>query len=205
MTDVIREVNIPTLLILPAFARQIAKQPIKRKKEPPVPLYILMFEYGLKSSYIETDNSITMDPISLILEFSDEILKNKNLTASEYHSLNERIVSSPLVENVWVRGDSIFYRMPMAVNIYDDVLKIMNSDYSNVSDFYKKLVACPVDKVPKWPHNKGYFIMKNNIPVAVLKKHSTLRDLLEDELGVRIEGTADLFRKFSYTADIYIP
>lgn len=175
-------------------------------KAPPVPLYVLMFEYGFETCYIELlDTSIVPKPTALILKFRDEVLEDKNLTVSDFHSLNDRIVSSNIVKDVWRVEDDVYYRIPMAKNIYDDVVKIMQSDFTKVSSFYKKLVSCPVSTLPKWPHNRGQFIMKHNIPVAVLKKHASMKEMVEKDLGVWLKDDVDLFRKFSYEFDVYVP
>jgi len=191
-------------LVLPVFAYQINKIPIERKKLPPIPLYMLMWEYGFVNSYLELDETmIVPKPIALIVKFTKDVLENKNLTISEYHSLNDRLVSSSVVDSVWSTVDHVFYRMPMAINIIEDVIKIIDSKYTRVSSLYKKMATTPVKKLPDWPNNPGHMIMKYNMPAAILKRHKILREELEKEFGVRVSDVTDLFRKFSFEFDIY--
>lgn len=202
ISDIYRRVNIPTLLVLPVFAHQICKNPIHRARKPPVPLYMLMWEYGLVQSYIELEpRSVVPEPKSLIVKFTREVLADKKLTSSEFHSLNDRLVSSEFVFDVWTDIDHVYYMLPMATNIVDDVIKIMDSKFTEVSNFYKKAILTPVRKLPSWEHNLGHFIMQHNIPAAVLKRHETLKNLTEEELGVKV--VSDLFRKFSFEFDVY--
>lgn len=202
MTDVHRSVNIPTLLVLPIFANQISKKPIKRRKEPPVPLYMLMWEYGLVTSYIELDETVLVpEPTNIIVKFTKDVLEDKKLTSGDFYSLNDRLVSSEFVQEVWTQGDHVYYRMAMATNIVDDVIKIIDSKFTQVSELYKKLIKTPVKRLPDWEQNMGHFILVNNIPLGILKKAPHIKEMLEDDLGVKVES--DLFRKFDNQFDIY--
>ena len=168
---------------------------------------MLIWEYGFLGAYIELDETIVVpEPVSLIIKFSMTVLKNLKLTKSEFYSLNERLTSSEFVSEVWTQGEQVFYKMPMAENIVRDVIKIMDSKFTEVGDFYKK--ACNtrthVKVLPSWPDNVGHFIMQHNLPLAVMLRHNTFKDMIMEELDVKVPP-ADLFRKFSLLFDVYSP
>ena len=169
----------------------------------PVPLLMLMYEYGFVTSFIELDDSLVVpEPVSLVLKFTEDVLGNKRLVRSDYWSLNERLL---IHSTAWNQDDYIYYRLPIPKNIREDVIRIIDSKYTLVSDSYKKMVTTTAKNLPKWPENMGHFLLKNNTPLAVLKRHSTLRTMSEQEMGVRIDKSIDLVRKFNLELDVYCP
>lgn len=175
------------------------------KKGIQVPMLMLMYEYGLVSSFIELDETeILPKPSKFVIQFTDKVLDPWSLVKSDYYSLNERILMHSHTD-VWPDGDKLYYKIPIPDNIVDDVTKIMESRYVLVSDEYRKMITTTTKQLPKWPENMGHFLLKYNIPLAVLKRHETLKLMSEQEIGVRIGEGIDLFRKFDFDLDIYTP
>lgn len=164
---------------------------------------MLIYEYGFVTSFIELDDKLVVpEPVALVLKFTGEVLGNKYLVKSDYWSLNERLL---VHSSAWNHGGYIYYRLPVPDSIKGDIIKIIDSKYVLVSDHYKKMITTTAKNLPRWPENMGHFLLKNNIPLAVLKRHSTLRNMSEKEIGVRIDKSVDLVRKFNLELDIYCP
>lgn len=165
---------------------------------------MLMWEYGLVGAYIDLDEtSIVPEPSGLIMKFTRDVFENKELTTSEFECLNDRLVDAHLVHEVWHEGEYVYYRMPIAENIREDVIAIIESRYTEVSPSYKMMVRTPVKVIPDWKENIGHYILLNNIPLGVVERHRILREMVEEEFDA--PAPSDLFRKFSYELDVYIP
>lgn len=166
---------------------------------------MLMYEYGLEGAFLELDDSrVVPEPVSLIIKFKETVLDNLHITVSDFHSLNDRLLSSRYVTEVWPYQDWVFYKIPLADDVKPDIRHIIDSNYQKVSPLYRKNIVTPVRTLPKWPDNMGHFLLKYNIPLAVLKKHRMLREMTEEELGVH-GVTGDLVRRFNLGLDVYIP
>lgn len=207
MMDVVRRVNVPSLLILPAVANIMYYKPIVRKNHPPVPFYMLMWEYGLQTSLINLKSSIGYYPSGIVLRFSEEVMRNKKLTMSKYSCLNDRLCDSKDISNVWITLDEnknyYNYQFDFSEFLQEQVLQIMESKYTKVDKTFINMVNVNTKTVPRWKHNLGYYIMINNIPKGVLLRHVHIKNLLEEVLDTHIPESQDYLRKFNMEEDIY--
>lgn len=195
VVDVWKRSNISTLLILPIFDDIL--EGVTNREKPVVPLTLiqLAFEYGLDKAYLFANDDISME--HLYLEFNERVLTNLNLTNSPYYSFSERLICCRYYDSVKRIDDRIIFCLSIPKEYEEDIKLIAQGKYSRVSKTYKKKLMVKVGMIPTWNNMLGRFIVKNNLPLAIVTKQRYLKDQMVVALGTDFSNEQEFYDGFA--------
>ena len=204
ITHVYKNVNIPTILILPAFCNLLEPEPLITRQGQEIPLLVWLYKQGFDKCLLDLDTT-TGVPLAdkIVFKLHKSALKNTGTIKSKFPSIAARLVSYDLYEDTWTNDPYIYIKYNIPEHVKDDINHIIESDYTKVSEKFMNLSRANVDRVPKWKSNLGCFMIKHNMAVAVFKRHESIRDVIENHLDIKLPDNVDFVRKFDFDLDCF--
>jgi hypothetical protein len=228
LLDIIKYSNVSSVLLLPIFNKLFSNQvTFKYYNNHVYPFSQICFDNGLIKAYSSVDaellnkasyQALNVDPDTVlyllfnITQLQNEFI-NKNLSKvkieSKYVALSDMIISSKYfleIFNIELMPEYVLIAMQIPSIYKDDVLKIKQSKYSQVSKDYKN----SVDVNFLLPNNRnnlfcfyinsflGYNLISKNFAIMVLKNDISLKKRLAKELNIDIDTIEESYELFNF-------
>lgn len=170
--SIMKKYNISTLLILPLL-NDICKN-LKDDFNNQHNIFTVFFNSGLIKAYLFKENEEITESYSLKLLFKKSITIKPFNNVNKHWNLLTFLVFNNLILNYKIlKQDKILLEIPINKVYNKDIIHIINSDYSKVSELYKKTISMKgVNVRPE--DQEHYFMLVNNLPLAVVNKSNKL-------------------------------
>jgi len=188
----IREVwklNVSTVLILPIF-NGITKELLLRGKN--VTFTQLCFMYKMQKCYITKK----LQELALVF-YKDISAKRLVGTNMNFWSFNELMITREGFSKFEMYNDYIIFYLKINPCFADDVKLITSGDYSKVSDMFRT----EIDTLKHFKRLEKTETLADdlcvlNIPRAIVDKENYMKDMIEDQLKVKLRDETEYFNKF---------
>jgi len=188
-----KKYNNSFVFILPLF-NDITKHIEIRDTNISYPFIELAVEYGLINTYLYKNNKYQN---CLYLQFDREKLNtNKLITNKKINSLLELLLCSEYYDGFFIDGD-VYVSFKIDKKYNNDIDLIENSNYSKVSDDFRKKIDIGQKMVAKCSDIECEYIAKYNLGYNICKKSPIVKEMLESELHVKIDKEQELYEKFN--------
>lgn len=168
--------NISFILILPLFKNII--QHIKTKNNYNVSIHSLFCEYGLINCYLLNSKSEYDGYLKLVFS-KNKVLTNDLLDKIDkpVASLLDLLISSKYFYTLKELENYVIIYLKIDDCWKKDIMHIMNSEYSKVSEEYKEFITYKGSYIMSDDDIINYLYLKN-IPAKILIKHESLHEII---------------------------
>lgn len=165
--------NISFILILPLFSNILNN--IKSRDGYKLSVHSLFYQYGLKNCYLLNSKGEYTGHIRLLFD-KKSILDSTlfNAINKPINSLLDLIINNKYFYNLKVFDNDVIIYLKIDKKWEKDIQKIINSQYSQVSNEYKETVLYKGDYQLTNNNIINYLYLKN-IPAKILIKHDSLQ------------------------------
>lgn len=183
-------------MILPIFWK-ITKDIRSKKEDIHFPFVQLAFEYGLINTYLY--KSEKNSNVLYLLFKKDDFMLNKSVTKSPYFSMCELLLDCEYYEYIETFGDFVLVGLRIPEEYQDDIQKIVEGKYSQVSEQYKEELhfKTKTSHIPYTSNKDAIYIIKYDVPFAVTVKGIRLKDELDEAMKIDISTDMEFYSKFN--------
>lgn len=185
--------TVSTVLILPIFENLLGN--ITTLNNEKYSIYSLFYNCGFKNAYLYTNEDSSGDFLYLL--FDKNNLNNTVLFINKpFYGLLDVIINCKYYQRIISRKKEIILVLKIPENFKDDINKIVNSNYSEVSEDYKNLLKIEGKVVKSNDEHINYLILRN-IPARIVYRSEKLEKILRDLLDIQGELHKELFEEFN--------
>ena len=182
-------------MILPLFWR-ITKNIVSKQGDIHFPFLQLAFEYGLINTYLY--NNGKDNNILFLLFKREEIIQNKKLTKSPYYSMLELLLDCEYYHSFEMYNDFILFGLKIPEVFSEDIKKITEGKYSQLSDEYKEELhfKTKTTHMPHTTHKEAVYIIKYDLPFSIAVKGIRLKEELDEVMKIDLKTDMEFYQKF---------
>lgn len=182
---ILNEYNVSTILILPLFTKYTDKINIGKHKYT---IFSLLMDNGLLDCYLyDEDDDPKQIPKTLKLLFDVSKIRNQFINDSYYYNILDFFNHIGIVDKIKVNEKYLVIYLTIEDEFKDDINHIINSNYSKVSDNYKKACNLAGNRILSKNLKDVNFIIYNNIPYKILHKSRKIYECLKEIFNITFE------------------
>jgi len=193
LEDLWSKYNVSTVFILPLYDR-ITKNIKASSTNVEYPFFQLCIEYGLINTYLLQDKKYQN---RIVLKFDKKVYaRDKKLTNSNYYSMQEILVDSPVYDKLTVDDKYVYIYLIVNHKWNDDVKLIMEGKYSEISLDFKNEIKLKQAEIPAISGNElAIFSTSMNLAFSIINKSIHIKDQIENSFDVTLDPKTDEFYK----------
>ncbi len=187
--------NVSMILVLPLFKKLTER--LKTKSNYKLNIQGIFHDAGMINTFLLNENGI-YDSTLYVLFDKDSLLSYKlyDSKRDEIGSLLEYITSSEFYKDSIILNNKILISLHIDKIWEDDINKIINSEYSQVSLQYKE--QCKYSGIYLKNKNKNInYLYISNMPAKILFKHKLLENLIKNLFKVPDIELPEIYKIFS--------
>lgn len=187
--------NVSTVLILPLFS-DILKNIRSTDNNAEYSIHGLFYDCGLVNAFLFEEDVIYDNTLKLLFE-KDKLMNSEIFINRPIPTLFDLIINSKYFKKVKVDGEFIIIYLKIDRKWDNDIKEIISSNYSKVSEEYKKLLLLKGTKVLSSSKIIDYLFLKN-IPAKIVYKSNKLEDVLKEIFSYTDPIDGEYFIRFNF-------
>lgn len=185
--------TVSTVLILPIFS-DILKNIRSTKSNVEHSIHGLLFSCGLINAFLY-EKDVKYDNSLKLLFYKDELINTRIYINKPFPTLFDLLINSKYFKKIVVVDEFIVIYLDIDHKWDNDIRKIIQSQYSKVSEDYKELLVLKGLKVLSNDEVINYLFLKN-IPAKIVYKSEKLESVLQEILCYDEPIDGEYFIKF---------
>jgi hypothetical protein len=187
------KLNVCTVLLLPLLNHITSKITLKDKR---ITFTQFCFLFNMQKCYLK-DNSL------VIIFYRDECSTDIKISKNTKVHLSEYLLSLPQFEKFEIFNDYMLFYFKLDISRKDKEL-IMEGKYSKLSEeCINNLDVSKSFKSVGVFHSLGDYLSQENIARSIVSKEVFMRDLIQDELHVKLASDTEYFKKFEPQKELF--
>jgi hypothetical protein len=185
--------NVSSVLILPIYS-DILKNIRSLENNAEYSIHGLFYDCGFLNAFLYEENISFNDTIKLLFN-KDELMNNKLFINKPFTTLFDILINSKYFKGIKNKEEFVIVYFKIDPKWKKDINFIISSNYSNVSEEYKKLLLLKGTKVLSNNKVIDYLFLKN-IPAKIVYKSNKLENVLKEILCYSDDIQGEYYIKF---------
>jgi hypothetical protein len=191
--DLWNKCNVSSVLILPIYS-DILKNIRSLENNAEYSIHGLFYDCGFINAFLYEENVSFNDTIKLLFN-KDELMNNKLFINKPFTTLFDILINSKYFKGIKNKEEFVIVYFKIDPKWKKDINFIISSNYSNVSEEYKKLLLLKGTKVLSNNKVIDYLFLKN-IPAKIVYKSNKLENVLKEILCYNDDIQGEYYIKF---------